>query len=75
MTEIGSRPILSINIGFWGLLTLVFITLKLTKVINWDWIFVLSPLWIPLMVGMIVLGFVLFIMAVGYVVAGNRIFK
>ena len=29
-----------------GLLTIVFITLKLTHVIDWSWIWVLSPLWI-----------------------------
>ena len=34
------------KIGFFGLLTIVFITLKLTNVINWGWLWVLSPLWI-----------------------------
>lgn len=34
------------GIGFIGLLTLVFITLKLTGVINWSWWWVLSPIWI-----------------------------
>ena len=34
------------GIGFWGLLTIVFIVLKLTKVINWSWWWVLSPIWI-----------------------------
>lgn len=33
------------GIGFTGLLTIVFITLKLTGVITWPWIWVLSPLW------------------------------
>ena len=32
------------GIGFVGLLTIVFITLKLTGFINWSWWFVLSPL-------------------------------
>lgn len=36
------------GIGFPGLLAIVFITLKLTGVINWSWLWVLSPLWIPL---------------------------
>lgn len=35
------------GIGFLGLLTIVFITLKLTGHIAWSWIWVLSPLWIP----------------------------
>lgn len=35
-----------VNVGVSGLLTLVFITLKLCKVIDWSWVWVLSPLWI-----------------------------
>lgn len=31
------------GIGFIGLLTLIFITLKLTHVITWSWWWVLSP--------------------------------
>ena len=34
------------GIGFNGLLTIVFITLKLCNVINWSWWWVLSPIWI-----------------------------
>lgn len=34
------------GISFWGLLTIVFITLKLTGYITWSWLWVLSPLWI-----------------------------
>lgn len=36
--------------GFVGLLTIVFITLKLTDVIGWSWWWVLSPLWITAVV-------------------------
>ena len=36
------------GIGFYGLLTIVFIVLKLCKVISWSWLWVLSPIWIPL---------------------------
>ena len=34
------------GIGFFGLLTLVFITLKLTHYIDWSWWWVLAPVWI-----------------------------
>ena len=34
--------------GFCGLLTIVFIVLKLCKIIDWSWCWVLAPLWIPL---------------------------
>ena len=36
------------GIGFCGLLTIVFIVLKLCKVISWSWLWVFSPIWIPL---------------------------
>ena len=35
----------SSGIGFSGLLTIVFIVLKLTGHINWSWVWVLAPLW------------------------------
>ena len=35
------------GIGFCGLLTILFIALKLTGTIAWSWWWVLSPLWIP----------------------------
>ena len=34
------------GIGFVGLLTIVFITLKLINKITWSWWWVLSPVWI-----------------------------
>ena len=34
------------GIGFCGLLTIVFIVLKILGYIDWPWIWVLSPLWI-----------------------------
>ena len=38
----------SSGIGFFGLLTILFIALKLTHVIDWSWWWVLAPIWIPL---------------------------
>lgn len=38
------------GIGFGGVLTLIFIVLKLTGNIDWSWIWVLSPFWIPLVI-------------------------
>lgn len=51
-----SKGAVSCNIGFCGLLAIVFITLKLTGTIAWSWWWVLSPLWIP---WAIILGIVL----------------
>lgn len=42
------------GIGFVGLLTLVFITLKLLDKLAWSWWWVLSPLWIT--TGLVLLG-------------------
>lgn len=36
------------GIGFCGLLSILFIALKLTGFIHWSWLWVLSPLWISL---------------------------
>lgn len=38
----------SSGIGFCGLLTIVFVTLKLLGKITWGWLWVLAPTWIPL---------------------------
>ena len=35
------------GIDFCGVLTIAFIVLKLCKVITWSWLWVLSPIWIP----------------------------
>lgn len=37
-----------IGIDFCGLLTIVFIVLKLLNIITWSWIWVLAPLWFPI---------------------------
>lgn len=34
------------GVGFVGLLTIAFVVLKLTNVIDWKWLWVLSPIWI-----------------------------
>lgn len=48
-----------IGMGFSGVLTLIFITLKLLGVIDWSWWWVLSPMWISWAVVLIVLVAVL----------------
>ena len=35
------------GLGFTGALTIAFIVLKLTHLIEWSWLWVLSPIWIP----------------------------
>lgn len=47
------------GIGFFGLLTILFIGLKLTGYVNWSWVWVLSPIWLPSVIVIVV--FVLFL--------------
>ena len=44
------------GVGFLGLLTIVFITLKLIGYISWSWWWVLAPMWIPLTIAVILFG-------------------
>jgi hypothetical protein len=47
------------GIGFCGVLTLIFITLKLIGIINWSWWWVLSPLWIPVAIALFIILIIL----------------
>ena len=40
----------SSGIGFWGLLQIAFIVLKLIDKIEWSWWWVLAPTWVPLLI-------------------------
>lgn len=42
------------RVTFLDLLTLVFITLRLCKVIEWSWVWVLFPEWVPLALQIII---------------------
>ena len=44
------------SIGFCGLLTIVFITLKLCGVIAWSWWWVLAPLWFPFAIALLIIA-------------------
>lgn len=51
------------GIGFLGLLTILFIGLKLTGYIDWEWWIVLSPLWGGALVALVVFVVVCIIVA------------
>jgi hypothetical protein len=42
----------SSGIGFPGLLTVLFVGLKLTGHITWPWVWVLSPIWISALIAL-----------------------
>lgn len=46
---------ISDGIGFTDLLTVAFIVLKLCGVIAWSWWWVLSPLWISVILGLVLI--------------------
>lgn len=48
------------KIGFTGLLTLLFIGLKLGGAIAWSWVWVLSPLWISTLISVGVIAALMF---------------
>lgn len=37
------------GMGFLSTLTLIFVVLKLLGLIDWPWLWVLSPIWIPVL--------------------------
>lgn len=59
------------GIGFFGLLTLVFIVLRLCKVITWSWFWVLSPTIIPIAIAL----FGLAVYLISLFIAKRRLMK
>ena len=53
----------SAGIGFNGLLTIAFIVLKLCKIIDWSWVWVLAPLWIEIAFFLVIFFIVLIYIA------------
>jgi len=56
------------GIGFVGLLTILFIALKLTNFIDWSWWWVLSPVWITLII-------VVFVLVILLVITGRQPYR
>lgn len=46
------------GLGLGTVLFIVFLILKLTGTIDWSWWWVISPLWIPLALGVVVMGII-----------------
>lgn len=57
-----------LKLGFAEILALVFIVLKLCGVVSWSWWWVLSPIWIP-----IVLVLLLLLLGIAWAASGNFI--
>ena len=60
-----SRATASVSgIGFGGLLTILFIGLKLTHFIDWPWVWVLFPLWGPVVSILVIFALAALIMII-----------
>ena len=57
------------KLGFCSLLTLLFIGLKLTSVITWSWVWVLSPMWIGGLLSLLI------VFLVAYFSTDNNFYK
>jgi hypothetical protein len=51
----------STGMGFSGWLTILFVGLKLTGFISWPWIWVISPIWISLLIALAFLALILIV--------------
>ena len=65
MSNSASATASSGGIGFTGLLTIVFIVLKLCGIITWSWLWVLSPIWIGAALAIVILVIIGIIALIG----------
>ena len=65
-----NNGVLSFSLGTVGfVLFIVFLILKLTKVIDWNWFWVTFSLWLPIAINILIYGIVFLVnRIVGYVV-------
>lgn len=54
----------SSGISFRALLFILFLGLKLGNVIDWPWVWVFAPLWVPLLVAAVLIVVLLIIVAI-----------
>lgn len=48
----------SVGLGICDVLAIVFVVLKLVGVIDWSWLWVLSPIWINLIIVLVLCGII-----------------
>lgn len=59
----------SVGIGFFGLLTLLFIGLKLTGYITWSWWWVLAPIWGPIALAVAIMFLVVLVVFISIIIS------
>ncbi|MFR7893405.1 MAG: hypothetical protein ACLU38_04300 [Dysosmobacter sp.] len=68
-TETTRRPAGSASAAFSAV---AFIVLKLTGVINWSWLWVLAPIWVPTAITLAIIVIVLVVVLVRELTKGGR---
>ena len=53
-----------IGTGFFSLMFLMFLGLKISGLIDWDWIWVFAPLWVPALLVLAIIGGVFAFLAI-----------
>ena len=59
------------GIGLLGVLGVAFVVLKLVGVINWPWMWVLAPFWLPLAITLLAL-FIVILVATIFTIKENK---
>lgn len=54
MSNSSKEAVSSGGVGVTGLLLVAFVVLKLTGVISWSWWWVLSPIWMPMVLALVI---------------------
>lgn len=54
----------TLGTGFFSLMFLMFLGLKISGMIDWDWIWVFAPIWVPFLVAVAIIGIMFLIMAI-----------
>mgnify|MGYP006269161087 CR=1 FL=1 len=62
----------SASISTTGLLGVLFVGLKLTGYINWPWIWVLSPFWIPIAILLAILSIAGLTLLIAYFIDSSK---
>ena len=61
-----SQTVRYTGISFSGMLTVLFVGLKLTGYIDWSWWWVVSPLWISLLIDLGILAVIGIVLLIAY---------
>ena len=59
------------GIGILSVVGVVFVTLKMVDKIDWPWVWVLSPFWIPFALFLVVIAVMLFVMVLAAILGAN----